>query len=339
MDMKSKVVAEPDIYMSAQTNLESAQYNCRLPAEKVSQFCHWFIAAAQNPQTFNAQSLATEKKAIKNELSKPGNAFNDMLPTLGWAEGVAEDWPAFDALTVTDVALAFKQHYLSHRIHVEIAGNLTACQLDEVFVTLAYMDEALYAERHDVAHGMNLDHAPAKLIFNAEKNLVGYFCEVNTASQNTYLTMVCAHQLLHAASSLSLYHKLRFDKGYIYNLVRAYHLFQGRGQYALFAQVQPDTAEKVRDEMAAFFSGDGTQLLDSYLPWATKKSLSAQMIAMEPLSEITKRASQHYVNFASSMDENEFYHYLAGENLETVFTDIQTNYFNKSIEVINHDRG
>ena len=139
--------------------------------------------------------------------------------------------------------------------------------------------------------------------------------------------MACAYHLFHASSSLGIYHNLRFDKGFIYNLIRAYHLFNGRSQFALFAQVQPQSSQAVADELKSFFSQSNEQLFEEHLPWAAQKCLSSQMISMETLSEVTKRASQHYVNYQTPLDENAFYQYLQPHNLGAVKADIQSNFF------------
>ncbi|WP_125783135.1 insulinase family protein [Pseudoalteromonas rubra] len=333
MNMKSQAALIPDIYISAQTNLDSAQYSCRLPAAHAAEFCHWFQSACQDPAAFTEQLMAREKKAIRNELNKPANSCHDMLPDLGWAQGTEQDWSAFEALDTATVQAACESGYISSQLHIEVAGDFSATQLTELYQVLETLDVALKGEPAVAPVRRETVQQP-KLILNKERNLVGYFCEVTTASRNSYLAMACAHQLFHATTPLSLYHNLRFEKGYIYNLIRAYHLFQGVGQYALFAQVQPEQAERVLEEVEAFFSGSGDALLDGFLPWAAKKSLSSQMLAMEPLSEITKRASQHYINFHLSMDEKQFYQYLSDENLEAVYQDIRRNYFNQNIEVV-----
>ncbi|QTL36461.1 insulinase family protein [Pseudoalteromonas viridis] len=336
MAMKPRFSNEPDVYMSAQTNLESAQYTCRLPASKVTSFINCFERATQDPDTFSSEMIKREKQAVKNELSKPVDALNKMLPLLGWAQGVQENWPAFDALDDNQLASRCQSAYVSHKIHIEVAGNLSTSEREQLILACTQLDRQLQGYQ-DKSVGTVTTMQANRLVVSEDKRLVGYFCDLPSGNVNTYLMMACAYHLFHAPTNLSLYHKLRFEKGHIYNLIRSYHLFDGRGQFALFAQVQPESCDEVVREVTRFFSQDGAALLDEYLPWAAKKCLSSQMLFMETLSEVTKRASQYYVNFHRSMDEADFYQYLQPGNLNTVFTDIQNNFFNQKLEVVGHD--
>lgn len=337
MAMKPHFANEPDVYMSAQTNLESAQYTCRLPAAKIINFLNHFEFAVNDPDTFKDEIIEREKQAIKNELNKPGNACNDLLPLLGWAQGVKEDWNAFDSLSSQGLKEVCTSSYISHKLHLEIAGNLSAEQLDNLISACFQLEKRLAGKKTNNVQ-LKAKQQASRIVISPDKHIVGYFCDLHPENNNAYLTMACAYHLFHASSSLGIYHNLRFDKGFIYNLIRAYHLFNGRSQFALFAQVQPQSSQAVADELKSFFSQSNEQLFEEHLPWAAQKCLSSQMISMETLSEVTKRASQHYVNYQTPLDENAFYQYLQPHNLGAVKADIQSNFFTQELEVISYDR-
>lgn len=339
MTMKQQVEDAFDMSMNAQTGLQTVQYMCRLPAVKLASFCQLFLDSVLNPASFSSSLIEREKQAIKNELGKARNPFDDLLPLMGWARPSEENWPAFDALSPSELIRTCSLHYRSPKIHIEVAGLLTGTVYEELLNTLNGMDYLLRSAQQNTNFGLPLAIAEPVVVVNSNQTLVGYFCEVDTPGRHAYLTMACAHHLFHAHHDAGLYHKLRFEHGYIYGLTRAYHLFQGRGQYALFAQVRPEHAVKVSEEFQQFFSSDGEPLLTGCLPWAAGKCFSSQMLAMESLGEVTKRASQYYANFGQVMQDGEFYNYLETNKHSQLRQDIQNNYFNKNIRIIQDDRG